>query len=84
MGHTRTWNPVSRIPVSNDVDSRAASSMRNFFSGEASWAYRMVPSLMSRMLGLTNGCERFSRTTDCGYRQRHHKKGERERERGKY
>ena len=59
-----TWNPVSRTPVSKDVVALAVSIIRCTFSGEASLSYNTVPSLTSKILGLTNRRERFSRTRD--------------------
>ena len=64
----RTWKPVSLTPVSSEVVSLAVASMRSCFSGEAVSSYRIVPSLMSMMLGFVNVEETFSRTMDCGDR----------------
>ena len=62
-----TWKPVNLTPVSKEVVSRAAFCIRATFSGEAASSYNTVPSLMSRMLGLRKGNERFSRTMDCKF-----------------
>ena len=58
------------MPVSKEVVSLAVFCIRATFSGEAASSYNTVPSLMSRILGLRKGNERFSRTMDCGYKKK--------------
>lgn len=59
-GEGPTWNPVSLTPVSSEVVSLAVFSILALFSSVTVWtSYKTVPSLISRMQGWVNACERL-------------------------